>query len=142
VFDRINMCVPKKCLLLSFVVFLLVLSSATSNALDLERGLKNYRALLAGEMNFNQLSAEHREEVLMILSIIKNQGSSDDTEDCKDARDRVSRAADDLESRSKKLMRCASADNYSDDCSTEYRRTKSAHSDYDSAVSNFRSECD
>ena len=42
----------------------------------------------------------------------------------------------------KKLAKCAGSDDYDDDCYSEWRRTKSAYSDYESAVSEVQSNYD
>jgi hypothetical protein len=62
--------------------------------------------------------------------------------DCEDAKSSAESAASDLSSYSRRLQRCAEAGDYSDDCSTEFRRVRSAHSDYESAVSEVSSYCE
>ena len=62
--------------------------------------------------------------------------------DCQDARDQAQSAASDLASYSRRLQRCAENGDYSDDCSSEFRRVRSSHSDYESAVSEESSYCD
>jgi hypothetical protein len=61
---------------------------------------------------------------------------------CAEAKEEAESAADDLESAARQLMSCASSDDFSDDCFSEFLRVQSAHSDYDSAVSEVSSECD
>ncbi len=65
-----------------------------------------------------------------------------DNSDCEDSRDRAESAASDLASYSRRLQRCAENGDYSDDCSTEFRRVRSSHSDYESAVSEVSSYCE
>jgi hypothetical protein len=62
--------------------------------------------------------------------------------ECEDARDSAESAASDLASYSRRLQRCAEAGNYSDDCSSEFRRVRNSHSDYESAVSEVSSYCE
>ena len=62
--------------------------------------------------------------------------------DCEDARTTAESAASDLASYSKRLQRCAENGDYSDDCSSEFRRVRSSHSDYESAVSEVLSYCE
>jgi hypothetical protein len=61
---------------------------------------------------------------------------------CHDAKQTAATAADELESTSRRLMSCASNHNFSDDCYSEMLRVKSAHDDYEAAVSNVSTECD
>ncbi len=62
--------------------------------------------------------------------------------DCEDARSAAESAASDLAGHSKRLQRCAESGDYSDDCSTEFRRVRSSHSGYESAASEVSSYCD
>ena len=62
--------------------------------------------------------------------------------DCEDARSNAESAASDLASYSRRLQRCADNGDFSDDCSSEFRRVRSAHGDYESAVSEVSSYCD
>jgi len=62
--------------------------------------------------------------------------------DCGDARSSAESAAIDLADYSRRLQRCAEAGDYSDDCSSEFRRVRSSHSDYESAVSEVSSYCE
>lgn len=61
--------------------------------------------------------------------------------ECRDAIDVADAAAGDLASYSRRLQRCAESGDYSNDCSSEFRRVKSAYSDYETASSNVTSEC-
>jgi cysteine synthase len=51
-------------------------------------------------------------------------------------------AAGELSSAANRLKSCAENQDYDDDCSSEMHRAKSAHSDYESAVSDVDDECD
>lgn len=62
--------------------------------------------------------------------------------DCTDARDRATSAASDLSGYARRLERCADSGDFTDDCSTEFRRVKNTHSDYESAVSEVSIYCD
>jgi len=62
--------------------------------------------------------------------------------DCTDARDRARSAASDLSDYARRLQRCADYADFSDDCSTEFRRVRYSHSDYESAVSDVSMYCD
>ena len=65
-----------------------------------------------------------------------------DSSDCSEARNTAESAAYDLASYSKRLQRCAENGDYSDDCYTEFRRVRSSHNDYQSAISQVSSYCD
>jgi hypothetical protein len=50
-------------------------------------------------------------------------------------------ALSDIESALKRYANCVSSSRGSDDCSSEFRRLRSAQSDFESAVSEYQSEC-
>jgi len=62
--------------------------------------------------------------------------------ECEDARSRAESVASDLSSYARRLEQCADNQDFSDDCYTEFRRVKSAHGDYESAVSEVSSYCE
>ena len=62
--------------------------------------------------------------------------------DCGDARGRAEYSASDLSESARRLQRCAEYRDFSDDCSTVFRRVRSYHSDYESAVSEVMLYCD
>lgn len=68
-------------------------------------------------------------------------GSSADTEECRDAREQAESYRDDLEGYVKRLYRCVEGNDLTDDCDSEFRRVKSAYSDFESAVSDVSSYC-
>jgi hypothetical protein len=114
-------------------------SNTPAQNYDFERGLRNYRAIMGGTKTLDQLSAEERLEVFMILQRLRSRNES--SEDCKKAKDSARSTASELEGYAKKVMRCADGSNLTDDCSSEFRRTKSAHSGYESMVSRVKREC-
>ena len=65
-----------------------------------------------------------------------------DDNDCAEARDRATSAASDLSDYARRLQRCADYADFSDDCSTEFRRVRYAHSEYESAASDVSMYCD
>jgi hypothetical protein len=67
-------------------------------------------------------------------------GYSDNS--CEDARDRARSAASDLSAYARRLQSCANNEDFSDDCSTEFRRVRYAHSDYESSISDVSVYCD
>lgn len=66
---------------------------------------------------------------------------SDTSEECRVSTDQASSTASDLANYSKRLQRCAEAEDFTDDCSSEFRRVKNAHSDYESVVSEVSVYC-
>lgn len=127
------------------IVFPLVLfiASIQVRSQDLQRGLKNYQDVMAGRKKLDQLTQQEQQEVLIIFRRMKAaQSRNGKSAACRDALDRAESAASELADRARRLRNCAEAQDYSDDCDTEFRRTRSAHDDYESAVSSVQSECD
>lgn len=123
------------------MVFLSV-GLADTQGQDLQRGFKNYQAIASGEKKFDQLSAEEQTEVLIIYRMLSApSGPSNNSYECRDAWDQAESAADDLASYAKRLKNCAEGRDFDDDCYSEFRRTKSAYDDYESAVSDVQSYC-
>ena len=110
-------------------------------AQDLQRGIQNYRDIIAGRKKLEQLSPDERQEVLIIYRRLRSQQSRSGSSNCRDARSRAENAASDLAQYTRRLQRCAEAQDFDDDCSTEFRRVRNAHSDYESAVSAIGSYC-
>jgi hypothetical protein len=63
------------------------------------------------------------------------------TADCSDASSTYNSAISDVSDAIRRYSRCLSSSDGHDDCSSEFRRLKSAQSDFESAVSNYESEC-
>lgn len=66
----------------------------------------------------------------------------DDDWECESARSDAESSASDLAYAAQRLQRCAELEDFSDDCHTEFSRVKYAHSDYESAVSDYSSYCE
>jgi hypothetical protein len=64
------------------------------------------------------------------------------TADCDDAVSAYNSGISDVSDAIKRYSRCLSSSNGHDDCSSEFRRLKNAQSDFETAVSNYESECD
>lgn len=112
-------------------------------AQDLQRGYRNYKALLNKQKKLQDLSPEEQKEVVIIIRALKRSGGYDqnDNAECREAREQANSAASELEDYARRLMNCASSLDFNDDCYTEFRRTKSAYDDYESAVSEVQSNC-
>jgi hypothetical protein len=60
---------------------------------------------------------------------------------CNDAVSTYNSAISDVESALRRYTRCLTGSQGHDDCSSEFRRLKNAQSDFESAVSEYQSEC-
>jgi hypothetical protein len=61
--------------------------------------------------------------------------------ECSEAREKWSAARSDIRSKLRRYASCIDGNNGSDDCYSEFRRLKSAQSDFESAISDIRSDC-
>lgn len=61
--------------------------------------------------------------------------------DCSDAVSTYNSVISDVSSYLRRYTNCLSNSNGHDDCSSEFRRLRSAQSDFESAVSNYEREC-
>ena len=121
---------------------ILLCQTIPARAQDLQRGLWNYEAIMAGRKKLDQFTPQEQQEVLIIFRRVKAaQNKTGKSSGCRDAQERAESAASELADRSRKLRNCAESQDYSEDCSSEFRRVRNAHSDYESAVSSVRSEC-
>lgn len=128
----------------AFIALLLshVLCASVASAQNIQRGFANYQAILNGQKKLEQLSQEERNEVLWVHRRMAASRSSDgQSPSCKSAREEAEQAANELADYARRLLRCAEGMDFSDDCSSEFRRTRSAHSDYESAISSVSSDC-
>ena len=117
-------------------ILLALLAVPIVQAQDMQRALRNYQAVMSGAMKLDQLSPTEQEEVLFLYRRMK--ATEGKTPECRDAKSRAQSAASDLSDYARRLRNCAEAQNWDDDCSTEMRRSRNAHSDYESAVSDAR----
>jgi hypothetical protein len=115
--------------------------SPIAESQDLQRGIRNYQDILYGRKKLNQLTPQEQQEVLIISRRVRAGRSSGKSSECRDARERAASAASDLATYSRRLQSCAESEDYSDDCSSEFGRVRSTHSDYEDAVSEVNSEC-
>jgi hypothetical protein len=63
------------------------------------------------------------------------------TADCSDATSTYNSAISDVSDAIRRYTRCLSSSNGHDDCSSEFRKLKSAQADFETAVSQYESEC-
>lgn len=119
-----------------------LLLTAPAAAQDLQRGLRNYQDIMSGKKKLEQLSPQEKQEVIIIHRRLQAQRyGNDKSPECRDALARAESAASELADYSRRLRNCAEAQDYTDDCSTEFRRVRNAHSDYEDAVSSVSSYC-
>lgn len=81
---------------------------------------------------------------LLILLMMSTNFIYAESEECEDAKSNAETTLFDFESSVRSLSNCISYqyENYSDDCSSEFIRVQSAHSDYELAIFAVISECD
>lgn len=131
--------------LLHFVVLLFTVvltGDATANTLDFDRGLRNYRAVVEGSKRLDDLSEVEKQEVVAVARIMRSRDSDDGSEECVKARQHAEAAAAELAHCARRLRNCAESNSFSDDCGSEFRRVRSAHYEYESAVSEVGTHCE
>lgn len=106
-----------------------------------QRALRNLQAIQAGKNKFDQLSPHEQMEVQVLAHHLSKPKAPNGSSACRDAWGRASSAADDVSSYADRLKKCVDAGDYTEDCSSEFRRVKNAHSDYESASSDVESYC-
>lgn len=128
--------------LISLILAFGVPASFPVHSQDLQRGVKNYQEIMRGTKKLEQLSPQEQQEVIIIYQRVKARKSGNDkSSDCQDALSRAESSASELADYARRLRSCAESQNYSDDCSSEFRRVKNSYSDYESAVSSVGSYC-
>jgi conjugal transfer/entry exclusion protein len=132
---RVHLLVRKSALLIAGILVALAVS-----AQDLERGLRNYQDVMGGRKTIGQLSDQERSEVLQVRRNLQAKRAKAAGE-CENALAQARSAASALADYSRLLKNCAEAANFSDDCGAEFRKGRTAHRDYESAVSSVRSNC-
>jgi hypothetical protein len=73
-----------------------------------------------------------------VLSVLLSSAAA---ADCHDATNAYNSAISDVSDALRRYSRCLSNSNGHDDCSSEFRRLKNAQSEFESAVSEYESEC-
>ena len=109
---------------------------------DSNEAFRLYQQVISGQKTIDQLTPEQQRQVIMIHGIMSRSSCDGCSEECRDARDQAESYRDDLEGYVKRLYRCVEGNDLTDDCYSEFRRVKSAHSDFESAVSDVGSYCD
>ena len=76
-----------------------------------------------------------------IFSVVVTQQAIADPEECREAIDRYNSAISDVSAALRRYASCVSDSRGHDDCSSEFHRLRSAQDDFESAVSEYQSEC-
>jgi hypothetical protein len=82
-----------------------------------------------------------RRALLIVLSLALCISSNVARASCNEATDTYNSAISDLSDTLRRYSRCLSNSNGHDDCSSEFRKLKNAQSDFETAVSQYESEC-
>lgn len=69
-------------------------------------------------------------------------GPTQASSECSYAVDSYNTAVDDISYKLKAYARCVGGSNGTDDCSFEFRRLKIAQDDFETAVSDYQSDCE
>ena len=77
----------------------------------------------------------------LLFSIIVTQPAMADPEECREAIDRYNSAISDVSTALRRYASCVSDSRGHDDCSIEFHHLRSAQDDFESAVSDYQSEC-
>lgn len=106
-----------------------------------QRAIQNYQAVQSGAKRLDQLTPQERAEVSAVARATAPPRPPKNTSECRRAWESASSAASDVSDYAQRLKRCVESGDFSDDCSTEYRRVKNAHSEYEDAVSQVGYSC-
>lgn len=108
---------------------------------DWKKAVELYRDVISGRRKMESLTAEERAMVLAVHRSLRRAAPSGASSECRDALERAQSAASEVASYSRRLSSCVEDGDHRDDCSSEFRRVRNAHSDYESAVSEVQSYC-
>lgn len=110
-----------------------------SNAQDLQRGARNYQALMDSRIKLQDLSPAEQHEVLDAIRAKEVTGNG--SQECERARSSTRNAADDEMTYVQRLTQCIEGSRQTDRCGTEFERVRSAHHGYELAVSTRERVC-
>ena len=108
---------------------------------DANQAYKLYQQVMSGQKKMKDLTQQQQRQVITIHSILNRSSCDGCTQECRDAKEEAEGYRDDLESYTKRLSQCVEGNDLTDDCYSEFRRVKSSHSDFESAVSDVGSYC-
>lgn len=99
-----------------------------------------YQSVVSGQKSLEDLTEDEKRRVFIIHSVLSNSTDNENS-DCQNAKEEAESTRNDLIGYTKKLKSCLEYSDLTDDCYSEFRRVKSYHSDYESAVSEVQSYC-
>lgn len=100
-----------------------------------------YKQVISGKRTLDSLTPQQRQQVIEIHTAISRNSCEGCSDDCRDAKSQANNYRSDLEGYAKRLYRCVEDNDLKDDCDSEFRRVKNAHSDFESAISRVNSYC-
>jgi hypothetical protein len=119
-----------------------ILSSVTYSSAQTNEEFQLYKKVISGQKKMKDLTPEQKKQVIKIHNLLNRSSCEGCSEECRDAKEQAESYRDDLEGYIKRLYRCVEDNDLNDDCYSEFRRVKSAYSDFESAVSDVSSYCD
>jgi hypothetical protein len=78
---------------------------------------------------------------VVTAAVTNNRPARAGPDECKFAIDSYNSVVEEVSNTMKRYSRCVSDSQGHDDCSSEFRRLNSSQSDFETAVSNYGSEC-
>ena len=127
-------------ILLAFTIGLCSTAAAQEDCITTEY-LSLYQKFLLGDLDYAKQDAKTQTCLAAIHSLMARSQAPSSNSECEDAWSYANSAADDIETYAKRLIRCVSSGDFYDDCSSELRRVRSAHSDYEQYVYEVQSYC-
>lgn len=126
-------------LLIGFILTLGVCFFSASIYAEKNEAFNLYQKVLSGQKSLEQLTPEQQSQVIMIHSTMNRNSCNDCSDECRENKEQAESYRSDLEGYTRRLLRCIEGNDLSDDCYSEFRRVKSTHDDFESAISNANS---
>ena len=125
-----------------FLLLLILLCVPMPSGADSNEAYFLYQQVLADQKKLEDLSPEQQERVVVIHSILKEHVCDGCTKECREAKEQAKSYRDDLEEYVNSLHWCVVGNDFTNDCSWEFKRVGSAHSHFESVVSDVSSFCE
>ncbi|QSP95506.1 hypothetical protein LPB19_03555 [Marinobacter salinisoli] len=122
-------------------LFMALFMPVTSYA-DTNNAYQLYQQVITRQIKLESLTPEQQRQVIAIHTSLSRSSCDGCSDECRDAKEQAESYRSDLETYAKRLYRCVEGNDLTDDCYSEFRRVKSYHSDFESAVSDVSSYCD
>ena len=101
-----------------------------------------YQKLIQGSLDYSKQDRQTQTCLATIHSLMSRSEAPNSSSECEDAWSYANSAADDVEHYARRLIRCVTSGDFYDDCSSELRRVRNAHSDYENYVYEVQNYCD